>query len=220
MGAITHPHFGAGEHAAGAGRRLLLRRGRYLAGRAAEHSPEAELLGRVQRGDRDAFAGLVSAHQAAVYGFLRARLTEPADAEDLSQEVFLRCYIGKVRFDPKIALRPWLLGIARNVLREHVRKVRRRREIGWTETALQLDDWLTEDPRDGDEATKHLSECVGNLGQSARQALDLRYRSQLKLSDIGQHLHRSEGAVKLLMYRARQALRYCLDRKLQVARDD
>jgi RNA polymerase sigma-70 factor (ECF subfamily) len=49
------------------------------------------------------------------------------------------------------------------------------------------------------------------LGQSARQALEMYYASRLRLAEIGQQLKRSEGAVKLLMFRARQALRRCLD---------
>lgn len=220
MGAVTRTKFGAGDQATGTAGRLLLLPGRVAARREAALSPEAQLLQRVRKGDRDAFEELVRMHQAAVYGFLRARLLEPADAEDLCQEVFLRCYTGKVRIENKAALRPWLLGVARNVLREHVRKVRRRREIAWTETALELDALMSEQASDGDEATQHLNHCVSNLGPSARQALDLRYRGQLKLAEIGEHLHRSEGAVKLLMYRARQALRYCLDRKLQVSGDE
>jgi RNA polymerase sigma-70 factor (ECF subfamily) len=43
----------------------------------------------------------------------------------------------------------------------------------------------------------------------------MRYRGNLKLAAIGQKLHRSEGAVKLLMFRARQALKHCLDVKLK-----
>jgi RNA polymerase sigma-70 factor (ECF subfamily) len=53
--------------------------------------------------------------------------------------------------------------------------------------------------------------CLQSLGQSARQALELHYASRLRLADIGDHLKRSEGAVKLLLFRARQALRRCLD---------
>ena len=49
---------------------------------------------------------------------------------------------------------------------------------------------------------------------SARQALNLRYEGSLRLAEIGRRLHRSEGAIKLLMFRARQALRDCLDNKL------
>lgn len=182
------------------------------AAEAASH--ERALVEAAQRGDKPAFATLVGLHQRAVYGFLRARLLEPADAEDLCQEVFLRCYLGREKFSRAPAMRPWLFGIARNLLREHVRKVVRRREVAWTELCLELDG-LVESPDAHDEdALAHLPACLESLGKSAREALDLRYQARLKLAEIGEKLHRSEGAIKLLVHRARQALKNCLDRKL------
>ena len=94
-------------------------------------------------------------------------LLEPADAEDLCQEVFLRCYLGRGRFDSSIQVRPWLIGIARNVLREHVRKMKRRKEVAWTELCLELDALIsTENPR-YDEVLAFLPECLESLGPSA-----------------------------------------------------
>lgn len=180
--------------------------------------PSAEeqlLIAAAHRGDRAAFQTIVERHQGAVYGYLRSRLFEPADAEDLTQEVFLRSYVGHTRFEGTIMIRPWLLGIARNLLREHARKVQRRKEVAWTELCLRLEeDLLDLETHTYDDVMAHLPTCLGGLGQSARQALDLRYQARLRLAEIGEKLHRSEGAVKLLMFRARQALKRCLDSKI------
>lgn len=176
---------------------------------------DLRLLRAVQRGDREAFTLVVKHHQQAVYGYLRARLTQPADAEDLCQEVFLRCYSGKVKFQRATQLRPWLIGIARNVLREHVRKLVRSKEVAWTELCLELDSLNQEEEPAHAEAMHHLPDCLESLGTSAREAINLRYASDLRLTDIGQQLHRSEGAIKLLIFRARQALRQCLQFKLR-----
>src|SRR5687768_7929669 len=92
-----------------------------------------------QRGDKKAFSTLVELYQHTVYGYLRARLLEPADAEDLCQEVFLRLYLGREKLSRASAVGSWLVGIARNVLREHVKKQHRRREVAWTELCLELD---------------------------------------------------------------------------------
>jgi len=192
---------------------------------AASPSPAAPvddyaLIAAIQRGDRSAFAQLIAAHQGLVFGYLRARLLQPTDAEDLTQEVFLRCYTSRERFAPGAHLRPWLLGIARNLLRERARKLKRRKEVAWTELCLEIDSLATsEDEADGDSLT-NLPGCLDSLGDSARQAIEMRYCSQLRLSQIGEKLRRSEGAAKLLMFRARQALRNCLDRKLKAAHDD
>jgi RNA polymerase sigma-70 factor (ECF subfamily) len=172
---------------------------------------DKQLMEAAQRGDRIAFAAIIQRHQGAIYGYLRSRLLEPADAEDLCQEVFLRCYVSPARFDHSAMIRPWLIGIARNLLREHVRRIRRRREVGWTELCLELEEMVGLQDERYDEMIRHLPHCLESLGQSARQAIDFRYQAKLRLAEIGERLHRSEGAVKLLMFRARQALKHCLD---------
>jgi RNA polymerase sigma-70 factor (ECF subfamily) len=180
---------------------------------------DAALVKAMREGDREAFADMVRSHQSAIYGYLRARLLEPADVEDLCQEVFFRCLAGRAKLRADLRLRPWLIGVARNVLREHVRKVRRRKEVAWTELCLELDT-LTLHAVGDDDAIRRLPDCMRELGQSAQEALTMRYRGNLKLAEIGKRLGKSEGAVKLLMYRARQALKLCLDRKLRATRDE
>jgi RNA polymerase sigma-70 factor (ECF subfamily) len=174
---------------------------------------EGLLLARVERGERGALESLVERHQRAVFGYLRARLFEPADAEDLTQEVFLRSFTSLHRFERTGSLRAWLIGIARNLLREHLRRVRRRREVAWTELCLELDELGGHREEDGGELLFHLPVCLGSLSENARLAIDLHYKSKLRLVEIGRRLRRSEGAVKLLMFRARRALRHCLDRR-------
>jgi len=175
-----------------------------------------ELVLSAQRGDRAAFAQLIQRHQQAVFAFLRARLLEPSDAEDLCQEVFLRCYSAKAHFDSPEMVRHWLYGIARNLLREHIRRYKRRREVTWTELCLDLETFGGADDGLWDDYTSHLPDCMEGLGPSARDALDLYYRERKRLLEIGDLLRRSEGAVKLLLFRARQALKMCLSGKLKL----
>ena len=179
--------------------------------------PDKALIESALRGDRAAFEALIVQHQSAVYGFLRARLQQHSDAEDLTQEVFLRFYLARARFDTTQLIRPWLLGIARNLLREHTRKTKRIRQTAWTELCLELEELLQNDTREpDDDIFIWLPECLSGLGQSARQAIDLHYTANLRLAEIGVQLKRSEGAVKLLVFRARQALKRCLDQKIGI----
>jgi RNA polymerase sigma-70 factor (ECF subfamily) len=171
------------------------------------------LIDRLMQGDRAAFEAIVTEHQKAVYGYLRARLLQANDAEDLAQEVFLRFYLGRARFEGNHLIRPWLLGIARNLLKEHLRKIKRRKEVGWTRLCLELEDLVQGDQDLYEDVLVHLPGCLEGLGQSAREAIELRYNGELQLADIGQKLRRSEGAIKLLMFRARPALKYCLQNK-------
>lgn len=181
---------------------------------------EAALIKRVQDGDRSAFEALVEAHQGAVYGYFRARVLQPQDAEDLTQDLFLRCYLAMDQFDTSCQLRPWLMGFARNLLREYIREHKRRKEVGWTELCLQVDEMLGDDEGPYEDELQHLPNCLNSLGTSARQAIGLRYTAKMRLAQIGEKLRRSEGAVKLLMFRARQALKQCLSLKCGRGSDD
>lgn len=184
-------------------------------------SDESGLLASAQRGDHAAFTTIIERHARVVHGYLRARLTKLADAEDLGQEVFLRVYAMKAvpRGGGSLALRPWLIGIARNVLREHVRGMRRR-EKAWTELCLDIED-LVRGERDDDgpfdDIVGRLPRCLDALGPSARQALDLYYHDDLRMREIATRFKRSEGAVKLLVHRARQAVKRCLESGQTVA---
>lgn len=177
-------------------------------------SHDKALIERLLRGDRSAFETIVLEHQATIFGYLRARLMQPSDAEDLTQEVFLRFYTSRLRFDPSNLIRPWLLGIARNLLKEHARKTKRRKEIAWTRLCLELEELLDAEDQTYEDVVGHLPGCMEGLGESAREAIELRYTCNMPLLEIGHRLHRSEGAVKLLMFRARQALKYCLQSKI------
>ena len=168
--------------------------------------------------DRAAVEAVVAAHQKMIYGFLRARLADPAAADDLCQEVFLRYLTSR----PVVAkgsgeTSAWLVGIARNVLREHVRRCSRRREVAWTEMCLDIEAGAAAD--DADERLARIPACLDGLGQTARTALDLHYGDRLRLAEIGRRFDRSEGAVKLLLFRARQAVRRCLDAGRAVAEE-
>ena len=87
-----------------------------------------------------------------------------------------------------------------------------RKEVAWTELCLRLEqliEFKDDDSRYVD-VLPHLPACLEELGPSARQALTLHYQENLSIVQIGDRLRRSVGAVKLLMFRARQALKLCL----------
>src|SRR5512137_2701433 len=85
---------------------------------------EAEIIGRVLGGDREAFAVLVDAYKGPVFS-LAFRMTGSAqDADDLAQESFLRAfqYLGRFRAGERFF--PWLYTVSLNVIRNHLRKVK------------------------------------------------------------------------------------------------
>ena len=181
---------------------------------------ERETVEAALRGSDSAFETLVRRHQLVVYGYFRPRLIDATDAEDLCQEVFLRSYQKLAKFNHSVPLRAWLIGIARNVLREYVRAARRSREVAWTELCLKLESVASEDSAASGECSGFdnvrplLPGCMESLGTSARLSLQLHYADRRKVADIAEQLSRSNDAVRLLLYRARKALKRCIDGKL------
>ena len=186
--------------------------------KAAEE--DALLIQALQSNDREALGTFVQRQQGFVFGYLRSRMVDPTDADDLCQEVFLRCLAGKVRFRGDVPVRPWLLGVARNVLREHIRRNKRRKEVEWTELCLELDSLTEDDSSDYRIVHAWLHSCIDTLGSSAHDALKMHYFARLKMAQIAEKMRRSEGAVKLLVFRARQALKDCVTRKSRTAADE
>src|SRR5581483_11633495 len=121
---------------------------------------DTDLIHRWRTGDREAFAMLIERHQRTVYGFVRARLLDARDAERITEDVFLRFYESRTRFDSAALVQPWLLSIARTLLQDYVRDMRRRKDVSWTELCLELETVLPADSSFSEDARSHLSDCL------------------------------------------------------------
>jgi len=160
------------------------------------------------------FSEVYSENHALVHGYLRARILRTHDTEDLCQEVFLRTFRLLKQYNGSTPIKYWVLGIARNVLREFVRRVKRRKEVAWAELCLELEDTVEAD-NPYEDILPLLPVCTMQLTESAREALNLRYMAGLKLQEISQRMDNSLGAIKVLMHRARQSLRRCIQKNLR-----
>ena len=91
---------------------------------------EEMVIRAAQAGDREAFASLYEAHVDRVYHYLLRRMGQPADAEDVTAEVFIRAMKALKSFEfrgaPFVA---WLLRIAHNTAVNHMKKQSRRQEV-------------------------------------------------------------------------------------------
>ena len=109
-----------------------------------DHTDDAELLARSARGDAEAFAAFYRRHERLVLGWLIGQTREPVLAADLAAEVFAAAYLSADRFRSETApSAAWLLGIARNKLRDSLRRRRvedrARRKLGVERLALDDD---------------------------------------------------------------------------------
>ncbi|WP_419660409.1 RpoE1: RNA polymerase sigma-E factor (sigma24) [Desulfosarcina variabilis str. Montpellier] len=165
---------------------------------------DADLVADVAQGDERAFAELLHRHQNAVYAFACRMLQDPQEAEDVTQETFLRLYQTSRRYRPTASLRAYLLRITKNICIDHFRKKR-------PELMDDLPDPATpqtpQDLLEGAVTTKYLEKAIDRLPVNQRTALLLRHTEQLSYSRIAEVMDVSIGAVESLLVRARRTLK-------------
>lgn len=172
--------------------------------------PEAESVLAAQRGDKDAFARLYEENVDKVYRYLRARLNEPADAEDVTVEVFIKAMQALPSYQSRGApFAAWLMRIAHNEMVNFVRKRARRRE-----SPLEGVEVASDDPIDtalAMAASAEVRQAMQRLTDLQQQVLSFRFGSELSIQETARAMNRKDGAVKFLQHSALQALRRVLE---------
>lgn len=161
---------------------------------------DAELLVR-SRTSVEAFGVIYSRHATAVFRFLARRAGAPT-AEDLLGEVFTVAVEARLRATPHASgsALPWLYGIARNVLRSHLRQ---RQAAGESPEGFDLD-WDAVDARlDACSRRSHLRRALDELSPGEREVLLLVAWEQLTVSEAAEALGISDVAARSRLHRAR-----------------
>lgn len=178
----------------------------------AEHTDTQALVIRARRGDRSAFDELAARAREPVLGQINRivgqKLREKVDPEDVLQEVLLRGLQSIERFEGNDAgaFRRWLEGIARNVVRNLVRRKGWRKEF---EIPRDLSAHTSSPSRRQrrEERFERLSKSVESLSSDHRTVIRLARIEGLKIREIAEKMNRSESAVKNLLLRAMKELR-------------
>jgi RNA polymerase sigma-70 factor (ECF subfamily) len=168
---------------------------------------EEELILRAQQGDTEAFASLYDSHVGKVYGYLYKRLDQPADAEDVTAEVFVRAMRALPSFQVTGApIGAWLIRIAHNLAVNHLKKQSRRQEV----TFLDESRASAEDPAElalRQASFEEVSSVMEDLTDLQRQVIEFRFLRQLTVAETADRMNRTESAVKFLQHSAIRALR-------------
>jgi RNA polymerase sigma-70 factor (ECF subfamily) len=151
------------------------------------------------KGDSEAVQALVDAFQAPVYGLCVRLLTHRHDAEDVTQEVFLRVFRSLRRWDPTRPLKPWIMGIAVNRCRTWLAQRTRRPEL-----ADYLQDVVAApDADDTAELLHEIHSALQELRPEFREVFVLFHEQGQTYEDIAQSLECPLGTVKTWLHRAR-----------------
>ena len=160
---------------------------------------EAALVRRCLRGDAEAVQALVERFQAEVFGLCVRLLNHRHDAEDVTQEVFLRVFRSLRRWDAARPLRPWIMGITVNRCRTWLAQRARRPEV-----VHYLQDTAASPP--GDDAAELLREihaAVAALRPDYRSVFVLFHEHGRPYEEIALALGRPVGTIKSWLHRAR-----------------
>lgn len=181
---------------------------------------EGELVRQAQSGDADAFGALVLAHQQFVYNLVWRALGDEREAEDLTQEAFVRAWLALPNFRGQAQFRTWLYRIATNLCYNRLPRLRRElAALGEAELPDVPDvrgaagsEQLT-DPAAALEAAERrafLHQAIDALPESYRMLILMRFQQGLPYEEIATVLSLPLGTVKTGLFRARARLRQAL----------
>jgi RNA polymerase sigma-70 factor (ECF subfamily) len=183
----------------------LVATGESLEAQLEARDPDVRLMLQIRDDVPGAFEVLVERYQHRLVGVLAHLVGRVDEAEDLTQDVFLRIYRARKGYKPKAKFSTWLFTIANNLAMNHLRSKGRNPtttlggETSGTQTGLRP---LEE---------RAVREALEVLGEDQKMAVLLNKFEDMSYADIADVMGRSEAAVKSLLARARTHLREQLE---------
>ncbi len=180
----------------------------------ADRSTVRAAVEAVRRGDREAFAGIVKLYERRLYALSLMVTRDPAGAEEVAQDAFVRAFLHLDAYDERRPFYPWLSVIAVRLAQNWL--VRRARVSGREGAEIETGTAAatTPDPLNElieDETDRALWRAVSALPSGERTAVILHYRQGLSVGEIASALGVTTGTVKTQLFRARRSLRTKLE---------
>lgn len=171
--------------------------------------PEKEVISNVVR--------LLMEHRATLFSYVYTAVRDFDLAEEVFQEVSVAVCESHASFEPGTNFCAWAREIARPRILAQWRSAGRFPGLLTDEALMQIEAgfadvekrWATRD------RIAALRKCLSTLSPTVRRMLELRYVSQLSLSDLATRLDRKGEGVRKALYRTRQSLRECIERRLR-----
>lgn len=169
---------------------------------------EKKIIQRILGGEVSSFSQIVESHHLKVRSYITKRCSNDADAEDITQEIFIAAYKNLSQYDAAKPFSAWLFGIARNKSNEHFRKIKR------MPIAVDIDEFSEFSHTDSPDTLVSLDERSKSFWQEAKRVLSeeqftavwLKYQSDLSVIEISEALKITESNAKIQLFRARKKL--------------
>ena len=187
-----------------------------------DRSREIELLGRVARGDVDAFEHFVRTYQKRIYRLVYTLLRDPVDADSVTQDVFIKAYRAAGDFKGESTFETWVTRIAINTVRDFTR--RKRPVIPFSQLGPEDDDSADLprglDPGSGSSPERDLmsrdirrrvAEALVSLAPRQRAVFVMKHYEEKTIAEIGFATGLDAGTIKSHLFRAARKLRAKLE---------
>jgi len=184
--------------------------------------PDEDLVGKILVGDEDAFSRLYDRYHHKVHATVYRVVQDAGEAQDATQEVFIKVYRSLQEWNPKKArFSTWLYRLACNHAIDCWRSRRRRRESqpddspgkeGFPEHPVSDAIFTPFGALESKEGIDRIRQCVNDLPDLQKKVFLLRYFHDLKLEEIAEMENCSLGTVKTSLFRATHAVRRAVRR--------
>lgn len=184
-------------------------------------------VARLRRGDLEALESVMARYQHRLYRYLLRLSREPALAEDLFQQTWMRVAERIKRYDQQRSFEAWLFSVARNLTIDYLRRYRPESldepvggaEDGQTRQAqLAASEPSALDRLIADERATRVSGALAEVPVIYREVLSLRFEEEMKLEEIAQVLDTPISTVKTRLRRGLEAMRHKIETKYPGAR--
>ncbi len=177
---------------------------------------ELDAMEKCRRGSRKAFEVLVNKYMKDAYFIALGFVGSREDAQDLSQEAFVRAYRNISKIRPECGFFPWFYQILKNLCISHLRKKKYRNAAsldveGCPETEAPNDNFSPEEVADRNEMKDKLWQAIGKLEAKHREVIILRHFQNMSYDDMANVLFCNKGTVTSRLYYARKHLEELLN---------
>ena len=176
---------------------------------------DGEVIQQVKNGDAEAFGMLYEQYAEVIFRYVYSHLENRSDAEDLTEEIFLRGWRALPKYDERgLPFSAFLFRIARNSLIDYYRQHKVVQSI--EDVELPAREAGPEEQVEEQLENGKLRETLARLREDYRNVLVLRFLSGMSPEETAQVMQRSVGAVRVLQHRALSALKDLMERGARV----
>lgn len=173
--------------------------------------PDADLIVRAKSGDTECFGQLYERYVDQIYRYVRSRVADDQDAEDLTENIFVRSYESLEAYEERgWAYSAFLYQVARNLLVDHYRQAGSDQPLDDSEPLAASGPGLEQRLTDQEEVLR-IKEAMARLPEDYQEIIRLRVLLELPTNTVAEWMDRSEGAARVLLHRALKALRQGLE---------